>query len=127
MSEETVDDFYESKWLKSSDLNGASHIATIEAVTIETLGDPERPQRKPVLRLKGKQKGLVLNKVNALTISAAFGKAFAAWPGRQIELFSLIVQGPNGPIPGIRVRPLSTSEPAPVQQAAPLHRQASDF
>jgi hypothetical protein len=109
-----VNDFYSSRYLKSSDLSGSTHVVQISRIEVETLGDPQNPDRKPVIYFAGKDKGLVLNKTNALVIAAKFGPEMNSWIAKQIELFSMPVQGPNGTVDGIRLRPME-QEPRTAQ------------
>ena len=111
-----LNDLYPSKFFKASDLGGVPQVLTIQRIGIEDLGDPKKPERKPVLYFAGKDKGLVLNKTNALTIAARFGPELEDWIGGRVELFATIVQGPSGPCEGIRLR---TVEKAVAQPAAP--------
>ena len=107
-----VNDFFSRKYLGAADLNGASHVVQIARVDTETLQDGKK---KPALYFAGRNKALLCNKTNALTIAAKFGPDMNSWVGRSIELFSTIVQGPNGPVEGIRVRVVDQ----PPQQVAP--------
>jgi hypothetical protein len=118
-----MNDIYTSKYLKASDLNGTAHVVTISRFSIEDLGDPAKPERKPVLYFAGQDKGLVLNKTNAMSISARFGPEMDRWVGGQLELFAMMVQKPNGPVDGIRLRPLQMAPqvvpgPTPAPEAA---------
>ena len=96
-----VNDFFSSKYLGAADLNGASHVVQISRVDSETMQDGKK---KPALYFVDKEKALLVNKTNALTIAARLGPNMNDWIGHSIELFSMMVQGPNGPVQGIRVR-----------------------
>ena len=60
---------FPSPYLKASDLQGRRIPVKILRVEMQELGD----ELKPVVYFEGKAKGLVLNKTNANTISAAKG------------------------------------------------------
>ena len=57
---------------------------------------------KPVLFFEGKDKGLVLNKTNSNTISAAYGDETDEWVGMEIVLFETMVEFQGQRKPGIR-------------------------
>jgi arabinogalactan endo-1,4-beta-galactosidase len=95
-----ISEEFPSKYLKASDLQGREVRLTMANVEIEKLGD----DNKPILYFKGKDKGLVLNKTNANTISDDYGDDTEDWYDQSIILFSVMVdfQGKVGP--AIRVR-----------------------
>ncbi len=123
MSEE-----FPSKYLKAADLQGREVRVTMANVEREKIGD----DNKPVLYFKGKEKGVVLNKTNAGTISDSYGDDSEDWYDQPLILFSVMVdfQGKVGPaircrVPtakdnraaGPKADPIS-SGPAPQQAAA---------
>jgi hypothetical protein len=113
-----VHDLYPSKYLKAADLGGVSHVVRILRIEVQEIGNPQHPDRKPVIYFVGHEKGLVANKTNCLIAAARFGPDMLQWIGKDIELFSTIVQGPNGPVEGIRVRPIESPlqpQPMPLQ------------
>ena len=92
---------YPSKWLRAVDLAGKTVTVTINGVAMEQFQDGSS---KPAMFFLNKDKGLILNKTNATAIADAYGGDTDAWTGKQIELFSMKVQGPSGLVDGIRVR-----------------------
>jgi hypothetical protein len=60
---------FPSKYLKAADLQGRQVNVLMSHVETETIGDDDRP----VLYFQGKEKGLILNKTNANSISAVYG------------------------------------------------------
>ena len=83
---------FPSNYLKASDLNGKRASVTIQAVTMETLGD----DNKPVIWFQGKEKGMVLNKTNANILVANYGTSDTdKWCGRSalIEAKKVEFQG----------------------------------
>jgi len=90
MSEE-----FPSKYLKAADLQGREVKVIMANVEREKIGD----DNKPVLYFKGKEKGIVLNKTNAGTISDAYGDDTDDWYDQELILFSVMVdfQGKVGP------------------------------
>ena len=69
---------------------------------------------KPVLFFEGKDKGLVLNKTNSNTISAAYGDETDVWVGMGIVLYETMVEFQGQRKPGIRclVPPQKPQKPA---------------
>ena len=74
---------FPSNFLKAADLQGRAVMCTIQEVRSEDIGDGH----KPVIYFTGKEKGLVLNRTNALTITEAYGEETDDWVGQQIEVF----------------------------------------
>lgn len=95
MSEE-----FPSKYLKASDLQGREVRVTMSNVEREKIGD----DTKPVLYFKGKDKGIVLNKTNASTITDAYGDDTEDWYDQPIILFSVMVDFQGKVAPAIRCR-----------------------
>jgi hypothetical protein len=117
-----INDLYPSKYLKAVDLNGNAQTVTISRIEVEAIGDPQRPDRKPIIYFQEPIKPMVLNKTNGLAIAARFGPELNNWIGGRLELFSMLVQGPNGPVDGIRLRPLEQA-PKAAPAAAPATAQ----
>lgn len=105
-----LDDLYPSKYIKSSDLAGNTHAVVIDRMEIDTMPNGER---MPVLHFRGRSKAMVLNRTNADTIGAVFGKNTDNWIGQKIDLFATRVQGPNGMVDGIRVRAVKAATAQP--------------
>lgn len=95
MSEE-----FPSKYLKAADLQGREVRVTMANVEREKIGD----DAKPVLYFKGKDKGVVLNKTNAGTISDAYGDDTEDWYDQPLILFSVMVDFQGKVAPAIRCR-----------------------
>jgi hypothetical protein len=95
MSEE-----FPSKFLKAADLQGREVKVIMQNVEREKLGD----DTKPVLYFKGKDRGVVLNKVNSNTIVDAYGDDTADWFDQPLILFSAMVEYAGKLGPAIRVR-----------------------
>ena len=70
---------------------------------------------KHVVSFRESEKGLVLNKTNAESIAEMYGDDSDRWAGRQIELYSAKVTGPNGLTDGVRVR-MPSGKPRAAQQ-----------
>ena len=89
---------FPSPYLKASDLQGRRIPVKILRVEMQELGD----ELKPVVYFEGKAKGLVLNKTNANTISAAYGDEMEDWEGKETVLYETEVEYQGRRMPGIR-------------------------
>lgn len=123
---------FPTKYVSSADLQGQEVPVVMSHVALEDIEDGK--DKLPVLYFQGMQKGLVLNKTNAKTLSDSFGPETDAWSGRGIILFSMKVQFGKDIVDGIRVKanfaqqqPVQpTPQPVqPVQQPAPQPPQSS--
>jgi hypothetical protein len=95
-----LDAIYPNKYIKSSDLQNREISVIIEQAKVEEVGD----DRKLVLYFRGKQKGLVTNKTNANRIAHYFGMNTDAWLGREIVLFTDLVNFQGKTTEAIRVK-----------------------
>ena len=96
-----IDDMYPSKYLRAADLPRRGTTLMIDAIEQEKIGGDD----KYVLYfVKDEERGLVLNKTNALTIADGYGKDTAEWSGRRIHL-----RTEKGPFQGGRVDALRVS------------------
>ncbi len=77
-----INSAFPSDYLRADDLKGRQVKVTIEGVTVEKLGE----DTKPVLHFVGKDKGLVLNKTNAMLIASAYGPETEGWVSKEIEV-----------------------------------------
>jgi arabinogalactan endo-1,4-beta-galactosidase len=113
MSEE-----FPSKFLKAADLQGREVRVIMQNVEREKIGD----DTKPVLYFKGKDKGIVLNKTNAGTISDSYGDDTEDWFDQPLILFSVMVdfQGKVAPAIRVRVPTAKDNRQAPQRQADPI-------
>jgi hypothetical protein len=108
---------FPSDFLKASDLNGRPYKMSMGRVTLEKVGDDERP----VLHFQAADKGLVLNKTNANTIAAIFGEETDGWFGHPIEVYPSETDYQGKRVACIRVRAVQAqqSAPPPVVSAPP--------
>lgn len=110
---------YPSTYIKASDLQSRTVRVQISVINIEEVGDGQ----KPVIYFTGKEKGLVLNKTNANTISTVLGTETDAWIGKTIELYPTMVDFQGRQVEAIRVRmpraqPVA-AKPAPAPEPPP--------
>lgn len=114
---------FPSKYLKAADLQGREVRVTMGHVEMEKIGD----DNKPVLYFKGKERGVVLNKTNAGTISDSYGDDTEDWFDQPLILFSVMVdfQGKVGP--AIRCRVPTAKDNKPARRADPISSGPDDF
>lgn len=110
-----INETFPSNYVKASDLNGRDVPVTVSHVVTEKIGN----DAKPVIYFQGKQKGVVLNKTNAMTIASAFGPETDTWNGRQLILMPVWTDYQGKQVQAIRVRPSFPNNQAPVQQQQP--------
>jgi hypothetical protein len=89
---------FPSDYLRAADLEGRQVSVKMSRVEKREMGE----EVKPVLYIEGKEKGLVLNKTNANTISAAYGDETDQWEGEEIVLYETMVEFQGTRKPGIR-------------------------
>lgn len=95
---------FASKWLKSSDIGDDDLVLTISDVVIETVGQGEQEEQKPVVYFTETDKGLVLNKTNADSIAKLHGPETDEWAGKRIALFATEVDFGGKQVLALRVR-----------------------
>lgn len=86
--------------LKASDLQGAEPTVTIESVEMKKFDNGN----KLVIAFTGKEKTLVCNKTNANRIAHAYGTNTDGWIGKQITLYTDMVDFQGSVVEAIRVR-----------------------
>jgi hypothetical protein len=97
----------QSAYMKAEDWVGKSTTTYIEAVE-----DVEFEKGlKPVLRLRGQEKGLVLNATNFDILADAFGNNPTKWPGHTI-----VLKGEKVPFKGKRIDSIRVSVPEQPKQ-----------
>lgn len=101
-----IDLLYPGKYVKAAEFKGRDVTVTIES--IEPRHELSRTdgtnEHKPILRLKGKQKAMVLNKTNAQTIASMYGPEAMEWIGKRITLYSAKVRAFGKMHDAIRIR-----------------------
>ena len=83
----SIHEAFPSKYLKAHDL---PNDRSVVAVVIEGLSSArfDDGMERPVLMFKDRQKGLVLNKTNAMAIADKFGDDMEKWIGCPIGLYA---------------------------------------
>lgn len=108
---------YPNNYLSGLDLGGKDVTLTIRRVVVEALKTERGEEKKPVMyfeetRKKAEQNGdvskekrLVMNKTNAMTIASLLGNEIDNWKGQRITLFAMPVAAFGKTTDAIRVRP----------------------
>lgn len=123
-----INNAFPSKYLKTSDLGGQPRRVVMDRVEMELLGEDKRP----VVYFKGKDKGLVLNKTNANTISDMWGSDTRTWEGKDIVIYPTRVDFKGERVDAIRVQYIDSKPSRPALQhsevapPAPLSQEMSD-
>jgi len=134
-----INNAFPSKWLKSSDVEEDLTL-TIRAVEVETVGQGEDAEEKPVIFFEETEKGMVLNKTNANTIAGLYTPETDNWVGKKITIFATEVDFGGKQTLALRVRmkkvvsktaPVLSEQPAADMAAlklrwAELRKQAAD-
>lgn len=100
-----INNAFPSKWLKSGDIpEDADLVLTINKVEVKEVGQGEEAEQKPVIFFNETDKGMVLNKTNAGTISKLYTPETDAWIGNRIALFATEVDFGGNQTLAIRIR-----------------------
>lgn len=102
-----VDNYYktESDWLSAAELPAGREVrVSISEIVEVAFKQGEAP--KLGVKFKGKEKGIVLNKTNAKRIAHVHGPDTGAWVGKEVFLYSELVEYQGKEVLGIRVRVL---------------------
>jgi len=96
---------FDYRFLSGEELDGKEIKVKIIKVTTEQAFNGKEKEDVPVLHFEGKDKGVVLNRTNAKTISQVLGSPFVEdWIGKEITLYSTEVQAFGQTVPAIRVK-----------------------
>lgn len=102
-----IDQYYQSATnaLKAGDLPPGKQVrVTISEITeIMFRGDDGKDQPKIKVSFVGKDKGLILNKTNAMSIGHVHGPDTDAWTGKEIFLYSTKVDFGGNMVDAIRI------------------------
>jgi hypothetical protein len=116
------DEIFQSKFLKTADLNGKPRTVTIERAPFETLKNPEgKEQGKTVLYFFGSKKALPLNMVNWDSVADICGDDTEEWPGHRIEIYPTTTTLGTKTVDCIRIR-----RPQELPMPPPKAKQEAD-
>lgn len=105
------ENIYQSKsnFLKASDLPDGKQVkVTMDAFDIVQMDDKDKIN----VHFVGKEKTLVLNKTNYGAISHVYGNDTDGWKGKEVILFTALVDYQGQMVPAVRVS-------VPLQDASP--------
>lgn len=97
---------FDAPYVGAWDLDGRDVTLTISRVEAGTItGNSGRTAKKPIVWFEKTEKGLVLNRTNAKTVAALYGKNTDTWAGKRITLFATTTSFGGETVECIRVRP----------------------
>lgn len=99
-----IDSAFPSKYLKAADIGETDLALTIKEVVMETVGQGEEAEGKPIIYFNETEKGLVLNKTNTNTIKGLYTAETDNWVGKTIALFATEVDFAGKQTLALRVR-----------------------
>ena len=99
-----IDDSFPSKYLKAADISGDTRAIIAGCTSEDVAGKGNAADFKPVLVFSNLERGIVLNKTNAGTIKAAYGKDTDEWVDKEVILFQMSTQFNGRDVPCIRMR-----------------------
>ena len=111
-----INDLYPSKYIKADDIQGQQVPVTIASISIEEVGDKDH---KPVLKFIGKEKGMVLNKTNALACASIWGDETNAWSMQTATLLAQPVMFQGRQTMGLAILPNMPNQAAPAPAPVP--------
>lgn len=109
---------YIGAWdLKDKDVN----VTITKVIGGSLVGQGGRKSKKPIVYMKGTEKGFAVNATNGKTIAALYGNHVEKWVGQRITLYKSMTRNPNGEgdVECIRVRPNAPEGKAPAAEEAP--------
>ena len=87
----TINDLFPSLYLAASDVHNKP-VVTIKSFSKKTMKNKQgENEDKPVIFFNEFEKGMVLNKTNAKTISMLYGNELEQWIGERVQLQAVIV------------------------------------
>ena len=111
-----LDTIFPSKYVKASDLKGKQPTVAIAEAKIEAVG---QDSKKLVLYFQGTEKGLVCNRTNADRIAHLYGNDTDDWVGKEITLYSEMVNFQGKVVDAIRVKAPIKHSKQPVVEVVP--------
>lgn len=95
---------YDSDWLHEYDLKADEVTVEITAVEAGELKTQGGKKKAPVVRFKGADKALALNKTNGKSIAALYGNDTSDWIGKSVTLFRSTTQFGSDTVKCIRIK-----------------------
>lgn len=99
-----VADMFPSRWLRAIDIDGELEVQ-VRHISKEILTGKDSQEEKYVMWFQGLQKGLVLNKTNAVKMGEIFGADdYREWADTSIVLYSTSVEAFGETVKAVRIR-----------------------
>lgn len=117
---------FPSRHLSATDVGDRRVTVTIENIEIETLGQGEDQEKKPVIYFEGKEKGLVCNKTNWKTLISLFGPETNNWNGMSFTLCTAPVDFRGKTTMALRILPAPAKAAPAAAKAAPVSKDMAD-
>lgn len=95
-----VSEVFSGDYLKAADLQGAEPTVVIASVEVKEFDDGN----KFLIAFQNKKKGLVANKTNSRRIAMLYGDDTDNWIGKEIVLYTDMVDFQGSTVEAIRVR-----------------------
>lgn len=117
---------YDKEFIGAWDLKDRDVTVTITRVVAGSLTSVGgRKSKKPVVYMKGTEKGFAVNATNGKSIAAMYGTYVEEWVGKRITLYKSMTRSPqgDGEVECIRVRP---QIPAPKVKDDAIGQAAAD-
>lgn len=109
-----IDNYFSSgNSLKASDIAQGTQVRAVIERCEEVMfkGDDGKDQPKLRLAFQGQEKGLILNKTNAMSIAHQYGSDTDQWIGKEILLYSTKVDFGGSMVDAIRINtPMQTTD-----------------
>ncbi len=99
---------YDKDFIGAWDLKDKDVVVTIAKVIGGQLTGPGgKKSKKPVVYMRGTEKGFAINATNGKAIAGMYGNHVENWVGKRITLYKSMTRNPNGDgdVECIRVRP----------------------
>lgn len=113
---------YDKEFIGAWDLKDDKDVVVTITKVIggQLVGQGGRKAKKPVVYMRGTEKGFALNSTNGKTIAAMYGTHVEKWVGKKIALYKSTTRNPNGDgdVECIRVRPRVPAAAAPSDESA---------
>lgn len=96
---------YDSQFLHEYDLTKDEVTVEIASVEVgELVSQGGRKSKKPLVKFKGADKGLALNKTNGKAIAALYGTDTNDWTGKKVTLFRSTTEMAGETVRCIRIK-----------------------
>lgn len=122
---------FPSRYLKAANIPQENPVTVrIDRVEQEDVGEKGKKELKPVLYFIGKEKGMVLNKTNAKTLTNAYGEETDDWHGKAITIISTETEYAGDMVPCLRLRlpkPTAPANGGGGGQAAPVANRREEI